>query len=90
MIEGYKGLHLGAIRLRIQPLFLIGKNVTCFLAIFDTRWQTFEKALISTVKVGFFHKVIDEDPSWGHFVICEAPPMTYYAFWIMINIYTNK
>lgn len=52
MIEGYRGLHLGAIRLRIQPLFLAGKNVTCFLAILDPRWQTFGKALISAVEVG--------------------------------------
>ena len=50
-IEGYKELHLGAIKLGIQPLFLAGKSVTYFLAILDTRWQTFEKALISAIEV---------------------------------------
>ena len=51
-IEGYKGLHLGAIQIGLQNLFLAGKDVTCFVAIMDTRWQTFEKALITTVEAG--------------------------------------
>ena len=56
--ERYKRLHLGVIRLGIQPLFLRGKNVTCFLAILDIRWQTFEKALTSAVEVGLNQRYI--------------------------------
>ena len=37
-LQGYKGLHLGAIQIGIQPLFLAGKDITCFIAILDTRW----------------------------------------------------
>lgn len=51
-IQEYKGLHLGAIQIGLQPLFLAGKDVTCFIAILDTRWQTFEKALITVVDAG--------------------------------------
>lgn len=46
------GLHLRAIRIGLQPLFLGGKNVTCFLVILNARWQTLEKVLISVVEVG--------------------------------------
>ena len=46
----YKLLHLEAIQVGLQPLFLVGKDVTCFIAILDTGRQTFEKALITTVK----------------------------------------
>lgn len=66
MTEGYNRLHLGAISLGIQPLFLASKNVTCFLAILDTGWQTFEKALISAVEVGLNegHVVVHVEPNF--------------------------
>ena len=59
-------MHLGAIRLGIQPLFIAGKNITCLLAILETRWQTFEKALISAVEAGLNqgHVVIQVEPNF--------------------------
>lgn len=51
-IQGYRGLHLGVIQIGLQHLFLARKDVTCFIAILDTRWQTFEKALITAVDAG--------------------------------------
>lgn len=52
MNKGCKRLHLGSIRIELQPLFLGGKNVICFTLIFDTRWQLSEKTLISAMEVG--------------------------------------
>ena len=65
--EGYKGLHLRAIQIGLQPLFLTGKNVTCFVAILDTRWQTFENALITVVEAGL---------NQGHIVLQVEPNFT--------------
>jgi len=65
-LQGYKGLHLGAIQIGIQPLFLAGKDITCFIAILDTRWQTFEKALITAVEAGLNqgHVVLQVEPNF--------------------------
>ncbi|KAK9208675.1 hypothetical protein WN944_001035 [Citrus x changshan-huyou] len=43
---------LATLKVGLQPLFLAGKDVTCFIVILDTRWQTFEKALITAIKAG--------------------------------------
>lgn len=65
--QGYRGLHLGAIRLGLQPTFLVGKNVTCFLALLDTRWNNFENALITAVEVGLHngHVIIEVEPNFS-------------------------
>ena len=60
-------MRLGAIRLGIQPLFLAGKNITYLLAILETRWQTFEKALTSAVEAGL---------NQGHVVVQVKPNFT--------------
>lgn len=36
-----------------------------------------------------FHNVINEDTNWGHFMICEGLPIAYYAYWLLINLYTT-
>lgn len=48
-------------------MFLTGKNVTCFVAILDTRWQTFEKALITTIEAGL---------NMGHIILQIEPNFT--------------
>ena len=65
-LQGYKGLHLGAIQIGIQPLFLAGKDITCFIVILDTRWQSFEKALIITIEAGLnqVHVVLQVEPNF--------------------------
>ena len=65
--EWCKGLHLGAIQIGLQPLFPAGKDVTCFVAILDTRWQTFEKALITVVEAGLNqgHIVLQVEPNFS-------------------------
>lgn len=35
--QGYRGLHDGVIRLRLQPTSVAGKNVTCLRVLLDTR-----------------------------------------------------
>ena len=47
-------------------MFLAGKDVTCFIAILDTRWKTFEKALITIVEAGLNqgHVVLQVEPNF--------------------------
>lgn len=64
--KGYKGFYPDAIKVKLQLLFLRGKNVICFLAILNIKWQTFEKALLLVVEVGLNqgHVIIQVEPNF--------------------------
>lgn len=53
-------LHIGAIKLDLQPIFFTRKNVTCVVTLLNTRWQKFEDNLIIMAEVGLHN---------GHIVI---------------------
>ena len=66
-------------------MFLAGKDITCFIAILDTRWQTFEKALITAIEAGLnqSHVVLQVEPN---FTLDIHKPSLTYAIKVLIQV----
>lgn len=60
-------MHIEVIRLGLQPIFMAEKNVTCLLALLDTRCNTFGEALITMVEAGLNN---------GHVTLLAKPNFT--------------
>ena len=69
----------------LQPFFLAGKDVTCFVVILDTRWQTFENALITVVEAGLNqdHIVLQVEPN---FTLDISKPSLIDAIKVLIQL----
>ena len=48
--KGYQYMHLGCVKIGINPLHRSGQDVYAFSALFDNRWTSFSKALLGGVE----------------------------------------
>jgi len=48
--KGYQYMHLGCVKIGINPLHRSGQNCFAFSALFDQRWTVFSKALLGGVQ----------------------------------------